>query len=397
MALRDPWSYYVVHRLGLVPKLSWSKCLSLGSWFHTACEYHQNPKAHEPYASPWGAYRELLNSRLQELAAIGASMGFNPTSVEKIGLREEKEAYSAWALHHGSSKVPLPTTSLTWTETLHQSKYKMVGTEVELSLKHPLIQHPVGCRVDAILYHKDHNTLWLVDYKTTSKSVLDRAAICPIEFQTQLYLDIVAQLLETREGPLESLLSKLELGDKRDSLQVRGMLHIIIRKPGIQFGMEDRDFKDEEFTPSRGPNKGITRLERVYTGEPKLSNYVRRVSDWYSRSGLYTHLSETETAETFPVGISTSPISHVLASDGLHSYYSRLKYLHSLATRIPAPENFLVNPGSSDDFSSVSHITDMSVVDIEQWPSIISSHNLMVRKPDETIKDDSASGQGFTP
>lgn len=393
MALRDPWSYYVIHRLGLVPKLSWSKCLTLGSWFHTACEFHQNPKAHEPHATPWAAYRELLNARLQELAAICASIGHSPQAVEKIGLREEREAYSAWALYHGSSKVPLPSSSLTWTETLHHRKYVVLGTEIDLTMTHPVINHPVGVRLDALLYHREHNTLWIVDYKTTSKSIMDRAAICPIEFQTQLYLDVVDTLLTTCHPSMEKLLAPLNLTeDQYNTLSVRGMMHVIIRKPGIQFGMEDRDFEDKEFTPTRGPNKGVTRMERVYVGQPKLSNYVRRVSDWYTRSGTYLHLAETESAETFPVGISHSPKSLVLADDQLHSYHSRLKFLHSMATRIPAPENFLVNPGAADGHDHISHITDLSVVDIANWPTVISSHNLMVRKPDETIIENQGTG-----
>jgi len=379
-ALRDPWAYFVTQRLGLVPKLSWSQCLTLGSWYHTACEFHMNGSP-----SPWAAYRQLINTRLQELATLCTSMAYTPHAIESTCIREEREAYSAWALFHGSAKVPLPSNAMSWLDTIRDpSRYEVVATEFELTMTHPLIQHPVGIRVDAILYHKQHNVLWLVDYKTTSKNPVDRSAVCPIEFQTQLYIDVMKLALGDRNPKLEVRLEGLGLTkQQRDSLDVQGMQHIIIRKPGIRFGMEDRDFEEKEFTPSRGPNKGITRIEREYVGEPRLSNFVRRVSDWYTKSGQYLHLQETDPIG--PVLISRSPASLVLDDTGLHSYYSRLKYLHSLATRLPSPDNFLVNPGASDEHGRVSYVTDLSVVDIADWPAVISAQELMVRKPTDAI------------
>jgi hypothetical protein len=379
-ALRDPWGYFVVQRLGLVPKISWSQCLTLGSWYHTACEHHLNQSPH-----PWASYRKLIDARLHELAAICTESGYMPTAIEKTAAREEREAYSAWALFHGSAKVPLPSNAMSWLEAIqNKERYIVLATEFEFSMKHPLIQHPVGIRVDAILYHKQHNVLWLVDYKTTSKAPMDRSATCPIEFQTQLYIDVMRLAVEDRSPRIEELLAPLELSkEKRNKLTVQGMQHIIIKKPGIRFGLEDRDFEEKEFIPSRGPNKGVARIEREYVGEPRLSNFVRRVSDWYLRTGMYTHLAEKEPES--PVLISNSPASLVLDKNGLHAYYSRLKYLYSLATRLPSPDNFLVNPGASDDHGHISYITDLSVVDIADWPAVISAQGLMVRKPADSI------------
>ena len=363
-AISNPFSFYLHHRLGISSRLSWSKALSHGSWAHKAAECLLKEEPDKAFVT----FSAVLDERLIELEALARDCGYQTIGLEKILDRERLDAYTGWAWMRSSRH-----SGMDWLAYAKQPKFEIVAIEPDLAYHHPSIDYPVGIKPDLVLYHKDHKTIWLGDYKTTSKVPTERALYCPRDFQTQLYLQ-VAQAISDQRG-----LCGLPKG-----LIVKGMSHFIIGKPSIEFGLNDRDFSIKDFTPSKGPNKGITRQEKVYEGEPRLRNYVKRVGHWYGATDDYAHLNETR--EEPPCNISHSPTSKVLDANGLHCYHSRLKYLHDMLTRPAYPLNFLYNP--QPPLYGTDIATSFANFDITEWPALISKHRLMMR-----IKTDALSSK----
>lgn len=362
IAISNPFAFYFHHRLGITSRLSWSKALSHGSWAHKAAECLIRKDPNDAFI----VYSSILDERLVELRSIAESCGYQPTGIEKLLERERLDAYTAWSWMRSSRH-----SGIDWLAYVKQPKFDIVAVEPDLSYHHELIDYPVGIKPDIVLYHREHKTIWLGDYKTTSKVPSERALYCPRDFQTQLYID-VAQKISDLTG-----LCGLPRG-----LPVKGMSHFIIEKPSIEFGLNDRDYSIVDFTPSKGKNKGITRQEKVYEGEPRLKNYVKRVANWYGAMDDYVHLNEVR--EEPPVNISHSPTSKVLDANGLHCYHSRLKYLCDMLTRPAYPLNFLYNP--QPPLYGTDIATSFANFDIMEWPTLISKHRLMTR-----IKTDSIS------
>jgi len=396
VALSDPFIYYLTQRLGLYNALSWSRVLSHGSWFHRAAQLDTflTPDQHPEIVGHTDAYLSLLRARQAELTTIAKNRGIQPPGLACILGREEEEALTALACYTVSARVPLSRPGLpvrrlgeaapTWRSWL-SSKFDVLAQEFEVRGLTPT-GHPVVILIDAVLYHREHHTIWLLDYKTTGLLPLVRMSICPVEFQTQLYLDTAARdfQTETRTG-LYSLL------DGRACEGVYGMVHVIFQKPNLIFGYRDRDKRAVTITPTRGKNKGIERTEYEYFGEPTLSNYCRRITNWALATEEYTHLAETRTEP--PVNISCSPLSRVLDPSGLLSYHSRLKYLSDLATRDPHPSNFLSNPAKAFSHGDLTPWADFMLNPLSEWHNLISAHNLIPRLPSDpvphpdTIKD----------
>jgi hypothetical protein len=61
---------------------------------------------------------------------------------------------------------------------------------------------------------------------------------------------------------------------------LQGFILDFMRVPGIKFCDKDRDFTEEEYTPTRGKNAGIPEIRRTYSGEPKFTNYITRCREW---------------------------------------------------------------------------------------------------------------------
>ena len=81
----------------------------------------------------------------------------------------------------------------------------------------------------------------------------------------------------------------------KDSEQA--VLHAIVRKPTISFGQADRDFFLDTTPFKSGPRKGEPRNEKVYTGEPRLENYLERCRQWYRGEKDYAHMAGDRMAE----------------------------------------------------------------------------------------------------
>ena len=266
LILHCPFQYYLSRRLGLIPIFQQSQALSHGSWFHTYMEhFHEEESVRdEKYLAAW-------KRREVELDEICRTYGIIGESKDGVIQKEERFSEEAKAWCKALYKVRM-SNGFSFVDYCTQDYWQLLGTEVSVMTDEVV---PRAATFDVLLYHKEQNSVWIVDYKTTAMSPIDRLRLCPIEFQTRHYTHI---LEDTKAKVLEHF-------DLPKHAKVGGMIHVAVQKPTIKFGIRDRDFEMNEKTLKRGPRKGQTIVEKNFYGEPKLENYIQRCEDWYKGAG----------------------------------------------------------------------------------------------------------------
>lgn len=373
-ALSNPFFFYLTARLGLTSAFRDSDALSRGSWFHTAAETSD----HDPLTHPI-VYFDKLRDRQLSLKKLCSSMALSVERTSRILGREELDAHTAFAWWTAHLDVPLPSPFRSVRSFLAEPYWQSLGRELSVTCANPHDHRcPQRITIDQLLYHSGHHTLWLLDYKTTSLPPTLRMSVCPDDFQTQLYLDTTRSALQA--GHLDSILTAASVA--RKDLKVAGMMHIAIQKPGIRFGESDRPYRTVEVTPTRGKNKGLTRLEREYLDEPpSLSNFTKRVRDHMTATGEYQHLA-SERSEPC-VNISFTPSSS-LEGPAFSAYNDRLRFLTEMLTRPAFPSAFLSNPSAYTHQGQLVPFAHFALCPVRDWPRIMSEHSLVVQRRDDT-------------
>jgi hypothetical protein len=363
LCLSDPFRYYLTRRLGLSPFLSYSTALNRGTWFHTAAQASQT-------SDPSSFLMNALDARLTELKAVCESVGVLPSAALSFAQRERRDFETSSAWFDAARSVPF-----------HQGKSldtffaPFTTISSELTLRHPLTINGVTmqavCTVDRFLLRDNH--LYILDYKTCSEPPTIRLAKCPLEMQTWLYSLITSEMLEA--GTLQRHL------DLPPSVTFGGMYHVAIQKPTIKMGLNDRPYRDVPFTPSSGKNKGITRIEREYYGEPSFANYVARCTSWYTRSGEFS----ASPFEEPPINISFISPSLLKSPLTMKALHTRLLLIHSFATRPANPDNFPMNPDGIYNFrgQTLSPFAPLYQRPVIEWPSLIAEARFVVDHRDD--------------
>jgi hypothetical protein len=372
LAFRDPFLFYLVRRLGLRPAFSHSAALNRGSWVHKAFEYLDMPASHD-------ALQADFEVRCRELTDICSALGIVGERRQDIMTRELRDVMcaEAWVSlvcdfrHAGTTIRDLVT------RTYQTPISKATGgraIEYRLDYDHPFHGRLVG-RADRLLYHPTSRKLWIADYKSCGGPVHDYLQGVSLSWQTRLYLYIL------REN-LASILQDLDLPA---DTQVGGMMHIAFQKPTISFGMKDRDFTLDESPLKSGPRKGQPRNERVYSGEPKLENYVRRTLEWYKGEGEYTRRE----GEPDPIGLSFTH-ADFLDSEVVEELNMALEYVAHLCRRPAFPNCFPRNPSSVFTFRGATQYAPFYVSPITSWPEIMLRENFIqfFREEDEELESE---------
>jgi hypothetical protein len=364
LALTNPFAYYLARRLSLSCPLPSSEALSRGSFFH-ACAEHDDFSYSYPKLQGYDAHialeKDKLATHLSNFGIIGDTRDRYFTS-----LLRDAEIARSWYI--ASASVPLPSPFHTWRHWITHSPFELIAKEFDLTVDNPFSPHaPITVRFDLLLYHKLHNTLWIVDFKTTSLPPRFRALTITREFQTQAYLAALSKALSTSTFPLP-LPSDVRVG---------GMTHIIVEKCPLLFSQADRSFTLEPFTPTRGPNKGVTRFEKKFHGDPVFSNYLTRVSNWYLGADEYADLLP-ERSSSPVVLISNTPYEDVLHADGLSEYESRLHYITSLATCPANPSLFHLNPSSMISSDGPTPFAPFAFTPPAAWPDLLAPNHLAI-------------------
>jgi hypothetical protein len=375
LVCRAPFCYFLSRRLGLVKALRWSAALSRGSWFHEAFK-HMNLTPHDRRAKV-----ELsLELRQEELSGVCSQLGIPAESRREILLRERQDVESTIAWYEAASHTPISEEYGSFLQFLNRPYWQVLSRECRLVSTVPwrlarTIQ--VVAQPDLLLYHKGQNSVWIVDAKTTSYSPSLRASSCPFEFQTHHYLHIANRLLD--RGVIQrtfNLPTDARLG---------GMIHLIVKKPSIEFGMKDRNFTVDTTPFKSGPRKGLPKNEKVYFGDPVWENYLSRVQHWYLATDEYEN-NKPEWAIDPPVNMSI--VSGSIVNDPYQSeqYLSQLRLVKMWAARKPEPQ-FFPHPSSLIHFGKLDDYAPFVMNPPSAWSEIIKQEGWMQIRRDDIPAD----------
>jgi len=385
-SLGSPFHYYLTRKLGLVPALRYSVALSQGTWFHAALEILLQPGMTGDQSHT--QYKAKLEIRMDELCNVCTTLAMGDARIREILATEEQDATCAWVWALTTKDMPI-NGAISNGRTLHEflsdpnftpiCQECILRTNLEVDDKRVA---PIDCvmQPDLLLHHHTQNSLWIVDYKTTGISPRMRAASCPIEPQTQHYMHILDHMVKT--GQLQAKY------DLPSDVTVGGMLHAIIRKPTISFGQGDRDYILDTTPFKSGPRKGEPRNEKVYTGEPRLENYLERCRQWYRGEKDYIHLSGDRVADPV-IDLSFTSGTALMDSHWTAQYRARLAAVNKWRIAAIEPHEY---PWPTEVHGSGTLDTYAPFVlrPVTEWPDIVLQEGFLVSDrdtPQETTND----------
>lgn len=214
---------------------------------------------------------------------------------------------------------------------------KMV--EVILELQHPDFSRPFRCPCDLVLRKKGTNKVWIVDYKTTSKSPKVRARTTRFSGQIALYRLV-----------LQAHLDEWGRGEK-----VEGSFHAIIQKPGIKLcGTDQKNATEWNCSP--------------------IEAYLRRLAQWYKKK-------EDEDPDHPPMVLDPNEFHRPPMTREL---YGRLRQFCKAANAAPDVDHFYRVEGACTKWNSVCPYLRICNSDPVMWPSLIEeSYELGFREDKE--------------
>ena len=374
----SPFHYLLCRRFGMVPEISWSEALNRGTWFH-----QRFAMLHMPEAEADLAYKQMLSDRVEELMEVCKRHGIDGEKKRAIISTEEQDHATSLAWYKTCNMVQISPEVGTLSEFLTAPHYRPICAECLLGASMRDVTKdgwmaPCVAQPDLVLYHTKQNSVWIVDYKTTSLSPLERALSCTIEPQTQHYLHIL-------EANLRQEKFKEEHGLPPD-VRVGGMMHAIVQKPTIEFGMKDRDYTLDTTPFKSGPRKGEPRNERVYQGEPRLENYMQRCHEWYTGTGEYTHLAAERQAAPV-VNISFTSGEALLDKMWRRQYLARVAMVNKWRMLRPDPGLFPWPASVSGKTGRKDPYSDFVLRPYTEWPEIMRQNGVAIVRRDAVLPD----------
>lgn len=376
LSLSDPFRYYLTRRLGIRCTSSLPRALSIGQWLHSRFEYFGLPR------EEWTSALDLrLAERITQIEERCAASRV-PSDVRRSLVEEERGNFVMATTMYAASEYLEFAKDRSIGSYLRRPEWRLLPPELTLSIDHPLCPRTkLVCRPDRLAYHERHNSLWIIDYKSTSFSPLARLSICPNEFATLHYSFIVNYMLEN--GLIHETFPDLP-----SNLTFGGMVHIAVQKPAIRFSALDRDYTTETRELKSGPRKGTSIVERKYYGEPKQDNYLTRMTMWYKGEGEYVDLKGTRQNDP-PVNMSFTYPSYLLDTNTTSLYLQRLNHLYRMAVQDPIPLAFPQASNIISPYGRVSDYLPFYVNPPRDWPEIISNGNFLVlHREDEEQEDE---------
>jgi hypothetical protein len=407
-ALTDPFGYYLRRRLGLTPALMYSEALSRGSYFHTLFALYDR-------GDRWQIFQRQCAVRLAEINRICKDLRISENARAEAVQNEQTDQALASAWFKAFEELPCikGKSALQFLD----SSYTKIGAELRLTW---VDERFPRCRqvaqFDLLLLDRRTNRLWIVDAKTTSAPPLIRLSTVREEFQTMHYFHALEWVLE--RGVLQKRF------DLPDDVSIGGMMHMAVLKPSIVFGQSDRDFHLESEGKRSGVSGRIIRTpvnlrdqgthviqwtagqpypepfcgtvdeclaelhertgkkpEKVYRGEPTLSNYAARCMRWYMGQDEYTDKAPDFENDP-PINISYTHSSVGLDNDWRSDYLTRVAMIYKLATTEANPCNFLKNIDSIRMGNRLAHYSPFYLTEPKDWPSLVQSQQFLVAHRD---------------
>lgn len=413
LCLEDPFRYYLTRRLGLSPAFKYTEALAMGTWVHRRLEninYDLNGNDDSVFAD--GLLMGCaLNNVADDYRSQGKVIGASQSMIDDACARAITDAHTANAWWAGACQVKISDETGTLLDYISKPHWQILATELDLEGDIPGLECQAKIRIDILLYHTKKNALYILDLKTSSQMPLLRALACPIEFQTWHYIFTVKNLLD---------FLRCAYGLPKD-VKVGGMIHLLMHKPDIKFGQNDRDYwyaSDGARKKVRGTveltntgswliaadqiqedgdgfpmerviiedeEKAVAELHRMcgkkptkcFSGEPDPNNYRTRCIDWYNAEGDFTD-KPIEWEEGPPVNISTTNGDFVLDPDVQATYYDRVKFIADHATRAAFPSNFRDNPQGVYDWHRKSRFAPFYLRPPNEWPEIMRTNKFVI-------------------
>jgi hypothetical protein len=412
--MSDPFKFYLRRRLGLVPALKRYEALDHGTWAHTHFEHMQDGPL---------SYQHDLDKRLKEIRATGEKVGFSYDRIEEITDEAKNDCLTTKAWMEGAAEVKIPACgNVGYREFFtNPDNFEIIGHEVKLSV--PCGETFCTIQIDLLVIAKktfrDLNIkkglLYIVDLKTCKEATDVRAASCPADFQTWHYPITFARGM--REGCYQSLLP--------DVREVGGVIHLIVQKPTIRMGAEDRPYNyvsvgkrsgvHGECKPQAdgswsvwhtGPNPnavagsvtdgsdGVSeeaafqalwdatgkKPDKEYTDDPDPKMYQKRVREWYLGVGV----EPVERSDCLPVNISVTNGNIIDDPEIMEEYEKVLAMVEFYATCDPYPSYFPRNAKQGMvDWKRLSPYAPFYTQPVHEWPEIIARNHMIVEHRDE--------------
>lgn len=202
--------FFFKERLGLVPKGVYVPALEIGKLFHTVMgqllQGAVPERASEVAVAEIQAYQETLLG-LADPAGIlpnGKLVSDVLGDVQSDLTMARAMALATWSL-------------CPW----DFERFEVVEVEQLHTLRYSQLQ-PIRVRLDLLVRDRQDGGLWIVDWKTTSKEPVLRAATVAFEFQPRLY--------------------RMAVQPSYPKERVKGVIHRITKKPSIRYCKKDTDF-----------------------------------------------------------------------------------------------------------------------------------------------------------
>lgn len=348
-----PYMYLLRRRYGLVPPAEYSPALSQGTHWHKLLELETEPD----FEKSWDTYSNEVLHGLE---------GNVLTNVK----RDLELCKHTWSVIRSR---PCDEKGNTLAHLVRMPHLRLVANELKISMNitGPLqIEYPVTIQIDKLFYHPKQNALYIFDLKSTGSDAQVRAAQCPFEFQTWLYIETLNQFV--------GIGGYQDLGVPQDT-KVAGIQHYIFSKPKIRLSAEDRDYELKTRIFQKGPRKGTTDISRNWYGEPQWSNFVRRWAQQFIDNPERVLCSFTP----------------LLGNEGLlGDFWNRLDWISPLSQCAVDEPIFFRTESGAVDWNAVSPYYPFYVNPRrEDWAQIAARHNFRVehRDPPDTLARINAS------
>lgn len=351
---RCPFAFMLQYRYGIHPSGGTSPALLFGRFFHRyleGCLLNLGDDAHAEFLQ--ADFTQCLQEEIGLLRTQGATGDELEQKTQEL-TNSATTAYT-WA-EAGWSISPIPGIS---------HKYRVALVEPLIHYRLPSQGNRAACdvvaRPDAILYDKERNEVWIVDFKTSFQTPHVRSATCPWEFQTNLYRNVVDTVI--KKGHLEG---EDNCDIPRDA-RVAGFIHWILQKPTIRISKRTAKAKGDAAA---------------------RSEYLDRCVDWFKGEGEFKHLSFSRAANEDPINCS---FVRFFPSHHDRIFEQQLDEFRTACTRPnPCPLDY---PRSSDYIRgdmrrSLHPLTPFYVRPIPEWPAMISSGIFSLNFRDEDVDPD---------
>lgn len=364
-AQSNPYVFLLSNRYRLAPRYERIEAFSRGIWFHKRFEYMLYPdnEARVMMSRAWSLHQRNL---LRDLTASRTPRDKQAQILDED--RHDLQTTTAW--FEAARTIPIGRHG-TFEDILRKGPFTVLDQEVTLvhqgEARTSQSSYTLKGRIDGLLLNNTDNTLWVFDLKTTGDKTppLDRMAQCPYDTQTAHYVRMLHLML-----PMLVDTYKLPPLTK-----VGGMIHLVVGKPPIRYGENDRPYTLDTSPLKSGPRKGQPRNEKIYHSTPSLSMYTQRCRDWYLGEGDYLH--ENESRKSSPcINISCTKFNNEFDDDDWNSYHLLLRNFERLALGPPLLDKFYKHPsGASGPYAPFyqAHPRD--------WPRIIEEFGFRYRDP----------------